>query len=192
MRIIGGSHRGRSIHAPRTSLIRPTSDRVRETLFNRLGPMDEVSSFLDLYAGTGAVGLEALSRGADSALFVDASPLAVAAMQKNLTACGLEDRGRVLRGDVLSVLCSGLHRRPFDLVFADPPYGSLQPSDWGRILDALRSGWIRASTRVVLEQDGRPSDLAWLRAWDEEAEVRRTGRALLAVFRLQPLPDTVV
>lgn len=117
MRIISGSRRGHTIEAPPGRGTRPTSDRVRENIFNILGPVDD-ADVLDLYAGSGAMGLEALSRGAASAVFVERDRDAVRAIERNLDKLRL--RGTVLRQDALAVLAA--EKRKYDLVFVDPPY----------------------------------------------------------------------
>jgi 16S rRNA (guanine966-N2)-methyltransferase len=120
MRIIAGTHRGHTIYAPRGRDTRPTSDRVRENLFNILGPV-EGASVLDLYAGSGALGLEALSRGASRAVFVDSDREAVRAIERNLDKLRLS--GTILRQDVLSALATEAGAgRKYDLVLVDPPY----------------------------------------------------------------------
>src|SRR6185312_9886133 len=116
MRIIAGSHRGQTIHAPRGLDTRPTSDRVRESVFNIVGPLDG-ASVLDLYAGSGAMGLEALSRGAGRATFVERDPDAVRAIERNLDKLKL--RATVLRQDALAALAA--ETRKYDLVLVDPP-----------------------------------------------------------------------
>jgi 16S rRNA (guanine(966)-N(2))-methyltransferase RsmD len=117
MRIIAGSRKGHTIHAPRGRETRPTSDRVRENVFNILGPVDG-ATVLDLYAGSGAMGLEALSRGAARAVFVESDGDAVRAIERNLDK--LRMQATVLRRDALTVLAT--ERTKYDLVFVDPPY----------------------------------------------------------------------
>jgi 16S rRNA (guanine966-N2)-methyltransferase len=118
MRIIAGSRKGHNIVAPRGLDTRPTSDRVRENVFNILGAV-EGATVLDLYAGSGAMGLEALSRGAAQAVFVDDDRDAVEAIERNLDKLRL--RATVVRRDAVAFLAS--ERRKYDLVLVDPPYG---------------------------------------------------------------------
>jgi len=122
VRIIAGSRRGHTIHAPKGLDTRPTSDRVRENVFNIVAPWVEGARVLDLYAGSGAMGLEALSRGAEAAVFVESDPEAVRAIERNLDKLGLTG-ARVVRHDVVTGLGqeSGAGRK-YDLVLADPPY----------------------------------------------------------------------
>ena len=117
MRIIAGTRKGHTIQAPAGRGTRPTSDRVRENIFNIVGPVDD-ATVLDLYAGSGAMGLEALSRGAASAVFVERDSEAIRAIERNLDKLRL--RGTVLRQDAIAVLAG--EKRKYDLVFLDPPY----------------------------------------------------------------------
>lgn len=151
MRIVAGTHRGRSIRAPRGWDTRPTADRVRESLFGRLGPLDGVE-VLDLFAGSGALGMEALSRGAAQAVLVDSAPAAVAAIRANAASLGLEDRCRIVRADWRPALRrlrgEGLR---VGLCLLDPPY-SLLP----RIAEALGPALapvLAAGASVVIEHD---------------------------------------
>lgn len=122
MRIIGGRAKGRRIAVPRGFSVRPTSDRIKEALFNILGPLDG-QRFLDLYAGTGNVGIEALSRGAEESFFVEKIDVLVTALQKNLEAFGFQGRYKILRMDVEKAIAHLVQEgRRFDLIFADPPY----------------------------------------------------------------------
>ena len=111
--------------APGNTEIRPTSDRVREALFNILGPIREDTTVLDLFAGTGALGLEALSRGAGSALFVDQHRQAVSLIEKNISLCGFSEKSQVVKRDLAKGLSflSEIRASGFNLTFVDPPYG---------------------------------------------------------------------
>lgn len=123
MRIIAGSLGSRRLVTPAGQRTRPTSDRLRETLMNVLAPRLEGCRFADLYAGSGAVGLEALSRGAASCSFVERSPQALLALRSNLRQLGVQERAVVDTRPVLKVLTAAQGQHvPFDLVFLDPPY----------------------------------------------------------------------
>jgi 16S rRNA (guanine966-N2)-methyltransferase len=124
MRITGGERRGKRLASFRGSRIRPTSDKVREAIFNLLGQNMTGFRVLDLFAGTGALGIEALSRGAKEAVFVDHLPEALQLIRKNLALCGYEGRSTFLRKDLSRGLPvgQGLMQPAFDVVFADPPY----------------------------------------------------------------------
>ncbi len=127
MRVIAGSAKGRRLTTPRGQTTRPTSDRVKEALFSTLTSMDclEGAAVLDLFAGSGSLGIEALSRGAASSIFVENHTLALKALQLNVALCGLQDKARILPYTVqrsLETLRDQAQR--FDLVFLDPPYQS--------------------------------------------------------------------
>jgi 16S rRNA (guanine966-N2)-methyltransferase len=158
VRVVAGALRGRRLRAPQGRRTRPTADRVREAVFSMLGSVEGMR-VLDLFAGSGALGIEALSRGAGAALFVDRDPRAVAAIHRNLEALGVE--GTVRRADALAFLASRGVRRaaPFDLVFVDPPYSSA-----GRVAGPLSEqlpALLSKDALVVTESDKRtPLDLA--------------------------------
>ncbi len=156
MRVVAGLAGGRRLQAPPGRKVRPTSERVREALFNALGSLDAVrgASVVDLFAGTGALGIEALSRGAASAVFVDADRQAVSVVKDNLVGTGLADRARVVQADVLRYLAD--HRdATFDIAFADPPYAF---GDWTALLAAVpaRLVAIEARAHVALPPAWRP------------------------------------
>lgn len=149
MRVIAGHYRSRVLTAPRGMLTRPSSDRLRETLFNVLAPRIEGASFLDLYAGSGAVGIEALSRGAARAVFVERAEEALAALRNNLDALGVRSAARVRAVSVSAFLqrrrAGGGEAGPldpgFDLAFLDPPYDAAE--EYARTLTLLGgAGWL--------------------------------------------------
>jgi 16S rRNA (guanine966-N2)-methyltransferase len=127
VRIIAGEFRGRRLVSPRGRSIRPTADRVREAIFNIISMHLAGARVLDLYAGTGALGLEALSRGAAGAVFIDQNVAAVRLIHENIRLCGVQDRTRVIHqpiGQALKILAAGRGGPElFDMVFLDPPYG---------------------------------------------------------------------
>jgi len=120
MRVIAGRYKGRRLKAPTWDGLRPTSDKLRETLFNILAPRIEGARVLDGFAGTGAVGIEALSRGAAEITFVEKDPRAVALIEANLAACGIEADYNIRRGEVLAALRDA--GATFDVILLDPPY----------------------------------------------------------------------
>jgi 16S rRNA (guanine(966)-N(2))-methyltransferase RsmD len=123
MRIIAGTLKGRRLEAPSWEGLRPTSDKLRETLFNVLAPRIAGAAVLDGYAGTGAVGIEALSRGAASVTFVESDRRAVALIESNLQRCAVTDRYAIIRAGFADAPAR-LRGRAFDIVFVDPPYGA--------------------------------------------------------------------
>jgi 16S rRNA (guanine(966)-N(2))-methyltransferase RsmD len=127
MRIIAGTYRSRPMQAPAGLATRPTSDRLRETLFNVLTPRIQGAAFLDLYAGSGAVGIEALSRGAEHVVFVERAPTALKVLRANLVRLGLTDGFSLQTGSVGTYLRRmQTELKQFDLVFLDPPYDAAE------------------------------------------------------------------
>ena len=122
MRIIGGELKGRRLRAPTWAGLRPTSDKLRETLFNVVAPRIAGARVLDLYAGTGAIGIEALSRGAAHATFVDRDPRALKLIEENLRHCDVSDRYAIIRLRLPGGTPQSLPTGTFDLVVLDPPY----------------------------------------------------------------------
>ena len=162
MRIVAGKLRGRALATPADSRIRPTSDRVREAVFNILahgidGFKLENAQVLDLFAGTGALGLEALSRGARSCVFVEEDPEARGLIRRNVEAFGLTGVTRIYRRDATDLGSSG-NREPFTLVFLDPPYG-MGLGEKG-LASAASGGWLAADAIVVLEEREETA-IAW-------------------------------
>lgn len=177
MRIIAGEWRGRKLVAPEGMATRPTGDRVRETLFSmlasRLGSFEGLN-VADLYAGSGALGLEALSRGAATATFVEQDPKALAAIRANLEAVGAGERARILPRSVQSLPAS----EGFDLVFADPPY---EPSSGTRALGhILAAGWAAPGAWIAIET-GRGQTVE-PQSCGIETE-REVGRARITLLR---------
>ena len=122
MRVIAGRLKGRRLKSPSWEGLRPTSDKLRETLFNVLAPRIEGALVLDGYAGTGAIGIEALSRGATHVTFVESNRRAAALIAENLAACGVEGGYTVECADVVAALQARPAVGPFDLILLDPPY----------------------------------------------------------------------
>ena len=149
VRIIGGGWRGRRIAFPNIPGLRPTPDRVRETLFNWLQSGVAGARCLDLFAGSGALGLEALSRGAKELVFVEQSVAASRALQEQLTRLGGQARARVVEMGASRYLRSP--PQPFDIVFLDPPYGRNALAEYIPMLDA--GEWLQAGALVFLENE---------------------------------------
>jgi 16S rRNA (guanine966-N2)-methyltransferase len=184
MRITGGTLRSRALKAPKGLATRPTTDRVREALFGILTSAGalEGARVLDLYAGTGALALEALSRGAATAVLVESAREALAALRANVTALGLEDRARVVAGDVAKAIRRLPDAGPFDLVFADPPWAMVDEGHGAAVLSALaRSAGIATDGRVVLEHSARtaPFDVDGL----VRLETRKYGDTALTFYK---------
>ncbi len=148
LRIIAGLWRGRKLGFPDIEGLRPTGDRVRETLFNWLAPEILNARCLDLFAGSGALGIEALSRGADVSLMIERDPKAAAQLKINLEALNA-DNGRVLNVDALKFLQQGNADSPYHIVFVDPPF---QLKLWQTVIDALEQGnWLADNATIYIE-----------------------------------------
>jgi 16S rRNA (guanine966-N2)-methyltransferase len=178
MRVIAGTHRGRRLVAPPGTDTRPTSDRVREALFSILGPLDG-ELVLDLFAGSGALGIEAVSRGAGDVVFCDVSRSAVDAIRANLHALGVQ--ADVVCDDARRVLRNA-HTRgaAYDLVFLDPPYR--EAAQWAADLSALVPAVLASDGRVVSESDRRAPLQLELALVDE----RRYGDTLIRIHTHEP------
>lgn len=148
LRLIGGDYRRRRLPVLDSPGLRPTPDRVRETLFNWLATLTPGAGVLDLFAGTGALGLEALSRGAREACFVEHDPQVAQQLANNLTTLGAEPRGRVLTGDALAFLEG--EPSPFSLVFLDPPFHQGLAA---ACCAALEAGWLGEDAFIYVETE---------------------------------------
>jgi 16S rRNA (guanine966-N2)-methyltransferase len=178
MRIIAGAWRGRPLVAPPGQSTRPTADRVRETLFSmlasRLGSFEGLR-IADLFAGSGALGFEALSRGAASATFVENDQAAAGAIRANAEKLDATDRVRIVNGSALFLPKSD----PFDLVFADPPYA---PGSGSAAIEAVtRAGWIAPDGWICIEAARGDRVEPGKLTVDTERDV---GRARLTLLRL--------
>ena len=181
MRVLAGALKGQRIDTPRGARTRPTSDRVRIACLDALMPYLPGGPFLDLFAGAGGVGIEALSRGAPAAVFVEDDGLALRALRDNLDRLGLGDRARVLRADAARAVADLARRgERFAVAFSDPPYDSPRAAD---ALAALGSGDALAEDAVVVLQHGSkappPEVVGVLRA----ERARRFGETTLTFFR---------
>jgi 16S rRNA (guanine966-N2)-methyltransferase len=174
VRVVAGRFGGHTLVAPRGRATRPTSDRVREALFSILGGTVEGAQVLDLFAGSGALAIEALSRGASGAVLVDSSAAAVAAIHRNLEAVGVD--AEVRRQDALTYLERARESaRLYDLVFLDPPYR--HASELGKRLSAALGPVLASDARVVTESDRRAPLELGLDLLDE----RRYGDTLIRI-----------
>ena len=163
-RIIAGAHGGRRLSAPAGALTRPTSDRVREAFFSALESMTDLSGirFADLYAGSGAVGLEALSRGAVHTLLVEADGRAARAIRDNIVALRLGGAARLITGKVAQVVAGPPDGGAYDVVFADPPY-AVTDAELTEVQQSLIDyGWLTPDAVVVLERATRGGPVSWV------------------------------
>jgi len=188
LRIIAGTARGRRLFTPPTAggrpSIRPTADRAREALFNILGPLVLQARGLDLFAGTGALGLEALSRGAESVLLVDEQVMALELIRRNIAACGFTAQARIVRRDLrkgLGFLTALAPAAGFSLIFVDPPYDQGLGELVLRALPATNS--LAAGAIVVVEDRAGatlPTTVDELRLYDQ----RRYGDTGFWLYQL--------
>ncbi len=183
LRIIGGEFRSRRILAPPGRGVRPTADRVREALFDILGDRPRGASVLDAFAGSGALGLEALSRGARSVTFIERDRAVLTRLERNISRLCVEERCRVLAGSVERALRSPLPGRPFDLVLADPPYDL---AERGPVLAALGGkGVLSDRARVVLERDLRQGPAEDVTGRLRLIRTARYGRTCLDFYSIE-------
>jgi 16S rRNA (guanine966-N2)-methyltransferase len=183
MRVIAGVAGGLPLVTPKRGAARPTTDRVKESMFAALGPEKLVSAtVLDLYAGSGALAIEALSRGAARAVLVEREHSAIDAVRRNLTTTRLRGQARV-QGSTVATFLHGKPpaEQPFDLVFLDPPYGAA-PTEVTRVLAGLdESGWLAGGATIVLERASDagpvPAPASWETTWE-----RAYGDTLVTVL----------
>jgi 16S rRNA (guanine966-N2)-methyltransferase len=195
MRIIAGTYRSRLLKSPKGMALRPTSDKLRETLFNVLGELVVDARFTDLYAGTGAVGIEAISRGAREAVFVEKHPPTAALIKKNLESLEIRKGVLVLALDALKAL-ERLAEEPattnarIDLLFIDPPYAETE--QYKIVLTFLGSANLLAENAVVIAEHRRSLDLPETFGKLERVRVLRQGDAALSFFRFRSpsLPES--
>jgi len=149
VRIVGGTHRGRKIAFPDAAGLRPTGDRIRETLFNWLAPVLPGSRCLDLFAGSGVLGIEAASRGAAEVVLVESAPRVASALRQTIDELRLGERVRLVEADALQWLASAAPV-PFDVVFLDPPFAAGLMADAATALE--RRGWLAGGALVYVER----------------------------------------
>ncbi len=186
MRIIGGKHKGRKLQAPKGTHTRPTSDRVREALFNIISHRIPGGSFLDIYAGSGAVGIEAAGRGAEAVLFVENHRAALEVLRKNLEATDFKARILAMSAaKSIDILAADGGR--FDIVFLDPPYREAEAAL--KLASRIAQKGLMTSDGVLVLEFGvshfQPGPTAGLDLFDQ----RRYGDTGLAFFRMNSLDD---
>ena len=193
MRVIAGKFRSRQLKSLKGMALRPTSDRLRETLFNVLGGRVSGSFFVDAFAGTGAVGIEALSRGARQVAFIEKHAPAAALIKKNLESLEAREGVQVLAVDavhgldVLGKAQRGNDTGP-DIVFLDPPYGNVD--DYERVLRCLGFEGLLHEGSLVIAEHRRNFDLPEAVGSLERARVLRQGDAVLSFYKfVKKLPD---
>lgn len=182
MRIVGGTKRGLRLASLPGTTTRPTADRVKEALFNIVAAHVPGASVLDLFAGSGALGIEALSRGARAATFVEHDRRAARIARDNVSRTKFEEQSRVITGDVFSTLKGeGRLAGPFDLIFADPPYGRQLAS---RVLTAAADPRLLAPDGLLVIEHDKREELPALRANMEQIRTARYGNTVLSFYVL--------
>jgi 16S rRNA (guanine966-N2)-methyltransferase len=177
-RIIAGAHGGRRLAAPAGALTRPTADRVREAFFSALETMTDLADtrFVDLYAGSGAVGLEALSRGASHTLLVEAEAKAARVIRDNIVMLRAGAAARLITGRVAAVLATAPEGGPYDVVFADPPY-AVADDEITEVQQALlEHGWLTPDAVVVFERSTRTAVRGQPLSWVDGITADRSRR----------------
>jgi 16S rRNA (guanine966-N2)-methyltransferase len=177
MRIIAGRAKGKRLHSPRGRGIRPTADRVKESIFNILGEQWEGIRVLDLFAGTGSLGLEAVSRGAEEVVFIEKSRSALDLLKKNIFLCGFDSNAVVLPMSVPHGLTlMGQRRQFFHLIFADPPYDR---------------GWVeRTIGQILIHRVLTEDGLVVIEHGPNESPAQRHGK--LAILRQKTYGETTI
>ncbi|MFF0654061.1 16S rRNA (guanine(966)-N(2))-methyltransferase RsmD [Micromonospora tulbaghiae] len=175
-RIVAGTLGGRRIAAPPGAGTRPTSDRVREALFSAVHSHVDLDGarFADLYAGSGAVGLEALSRGAAHVLLVESDARAARVIRENIAALRAAPAARLVTGKVAGVLAAGPTDGPYDVVFADPPYAVPDAEITAMLAALVDGGWLAPDALVIVERSSRTGPVTWVEGVTPERS-RRYG-----------------
>jgi 16S rRNA (guanine(966)-N(2))-methyltransferase RsmD len=191
MRVIAGTYRSRILKSLKGLALRPTSDRLRETLFNVLAPNIAGSRFVDLFAGTGAIGIEALSRGAAEVVFIENHPPAATLIRRNLESLGISTGVTVRAVDALRGLAMLATRKMkaapgFDYVFLDPPYAAAE--EYARVLEFLGSATLLAPGAIVVAEHRRNFDLCEEAGTLRRFRVLRQGDAALSFYRPSGAP----
>ncbi|NIQ38249.1 MAG: 16S rRNA (guanine(966)-N(2))-methyltransferase RsmD [Proteobacteria bacterium] len=177
MRIIAGKAKGKKLYSPKAKGIRPTADRVKESVFNVLGECWHGIKVLDLFSGTGSLGLEAISRGAEQVVFVEKSRSALNVLRKNIALCGFGSHAVVMAMSVSrSLSLIGRKGESFQVIFADPPYGR---------------GWVDKTVQEILGQ-GILSEGGMVVIEHAPSESPSTGNGRMAVLKRKKYGDTAI
>lgn len=196
MRVIAGIYRSRPLVAPKGLDTRPTSDRLRETLFNVLAPRIESAIFLDLFAGSGAVGIEALSRGASESIFVENNEFALKTIRANLASLGIKDsyalEARSVPAAIKRLAASG---RTTNIIFLDPPYADTAAYETTLALLGGECSSLLAHDAIVVAEHTKKTDLADRFGALSRYRLLKQGDAALSFYRIETslqIPDSVL
>lgn len=190
MRVIAGTFRSRQLKSLKGFALRPTSDRLRETLFNIIAGHLDGSRFIDAFAGTGAVGIEAISRGASEVVFIENHPPACKLIQNNLDSLKIHAGAKILAMDALPALhrLASAHKpdaQPFDIVFLDPPYAAAE--EYRRVLSFLGDAPLLNTGSLVIAEHRKTFDLPEQFGKLQRYRVLRQGDASLSLYRFSAL-----
>jgi len=180
LRIIGGSLKGKNLHSVRGKITRPTADRLRESIFNILSPRVQGAVVLDLFSGTGALGIEAVSRGANFAVFIDNNKEAISVIAKNVRSCALDSKVKIIKWNIIKSLnCIKSSKPTFHLVFMDPPYNKnmIEPA----LFNLHQSNSLDTGACIIIEHaapEPIPEDLLAFKITSQ----RKYGKTLVSLL----------
>ena len=186
MRVVAGTQKGRRLKEPTSPGLRPTSGRVKEALFSMIAERISNANVLDLYAGTGALGLEAMSRGAQRVVFVDNQAASIQVLRENITRCSLTKDSSIIPQDVQTFLATRSpqrHESPFDLVFADPPY---EISDLEPLLNQINSSEQVGTNGLVVIEHFKKATLPLEAGGLRQTRQSRYGDTMLTFYHMVP------
>jgi 16S rRNA (guanine966-N2)-methyltransferase len=185
VRVIAGRLRGRTIHAPPSDVVRPTYDRVRESLFGILEPLLPGAAVLDLFAGSGSLGIESVSRGARSVTFVERDASVLRVTGRNIAELGLTEQCRRVRGDAIALVTGRLPGGPFDVVFVDPPYGSGLAR---RALEELAESALLAEDALIVVEHAARDNLPEFVGTLSKVRSKRYGTTAVEFYEVRSVP----
>jgi len=183
MRIISGTNKGKKLYAPEGMSVRPTSDKIKESVFNIIGYIDESSVVLDLFAGSGNVGIEFLARGAKECYFVDASHKSLSFIKKNIEMCNFNDKSKILQNDYEKAIENFYNLNlKFDYIFADPPYNLLCTNNIAEKI--LQYNLLKSEGLLIIESDKSEEALANLNYEKIKYKEKIYGRTKISMIKL--------
>lgn len=178
MQILTGELKGRKIKVPRGSRVRPTSSRIKKSIFDTIGNIENGIKVLDVFSGAGGLGLESLSRGAESAVFIEKNKSVAKVLNENIITCGFENKARILGFDykkALSTLCrKGTH---FDIIFIDPPYSLYENKDV-EYLVGLSQNLLNENGMIIIEHNSKKD----IRSEYFEVKTKKYGETMISYF----------
>ncbi len=180
MRIIAGTARGRRLKTPNDELTRPTSDRLKESLFSILTPYLGEAQVLDVFSGSGAFGLESISRGAAYATMIELRPEAAKVIRDNIAVCGFEKQTQLIEGDALTWLKMLRLPAAIDLIFMDPPYQLEMAEEAVRVMGDAK--WLQPTTLLIIEHHQKDALPQQFPVWQRYRQLRQ-GESVISFYR---------